>query len=81
MDMPHLILKLQSGRTEAQKAAIAEELTKAIVASAGCTEDAVSISMEDVDAKDWVETVYKPDILAQPERLYKKPGYDLLNQG
>ena len=79
--MPHLILKLQSGRTEAQKAAIAAELTKAIVASAGCTEDAVSVSIEDVDAKNWVEMVYRPDILAQSEGLYKKPGYDPFNQG
>jgi hypothetical protein len=23
-----------------------------------------------------LEKVYKPDILDQPEKLYKKPGYD-----
>ncbi len=76
--MPHLILKLQSGRTPAQKTAIAAELTRAIVASSGCTDDAVSVGIEDVEAQDWVETVYKPDILGRAATLYKKPGYNPL---
>ncbi len=76
--MPHLILKWQTGRTEAQKAAIAEELTKVIVAGAKCGEGDVSISIEDVQAEDWGEAVYKPDIMAKPDTLYKKPGYDPL---
>jgi 4-oxalocrotonate tautomerase len=76
--MPHIILKLQSGRTDTQKKAIAEELTRALVASAKCTEDAVSVSIEDVEAQDWVETVYKPDIMGRAGTLYKKPGYDPL---
>ncbi len=76
--MPHVMLKLRSGRTDAQKTAIAEELTKALVVTAECTEDAVSVSIEDVEAEDWIEAVYKPDIIARPGTLYKKPGYDPL---
>ena len=74
--MPHVIVKLQSGRSEQQKARIADEVTKALVATAICAEDAVSVCIEDVAANDWTEKVYKPDIISNSTRLYKKPGYD-----
>jgi 4-oxalocrotonate tautomerase len=73
--MPHVIVKLRSGRSEQQKARIAEEVTKAVMASANCAEQSVSVSVEDVEPGDWTEKVYKPDILGGPGKLYKKPGY------
>jgi 4-oxalocrotonate tautomerase len=74
--MPHVIVKLLSGRSEQQKAKIAAEVTKAIMATANCGEDAVSVCIEDVAASDWTEMVYQPDIIGNSARLYKKPGYD-----
>jgi 4-oxalocrotonate tautomerase len=76
--MPHVIVKLYSGRSELQKQEIAEEVAKAVMASAQCAERAVSVSIEDVEPDEWAETVYKPDIIEKPEQLYKKPGYDPL---
>ena len=76
--MPHVIVKLQSGRSEDQKAKIAEDVTQAVMASANCAESSVSVSIEDVEPNDWVEKVYEPDILAKPGTLYKKPGYNPL---
>jgi 4-oxalocrotonate tautomerase len=76
--MPHVIVKLYSGRSELQKQEIAEEVAKAVMASAQCAERAVSVSIEDVEPDEWAETVYKPDIIGKPEQLYKKPGYDPL---
>ena len=76
--MPHVIIKLLSGRSEHQKASIADEVTKAIMASTGNGADAVSVAIEDVEPGDWVETVYKPDIIGKPDELYRKPGYDPL---
>jgi 4-oxalocrotonate tautomerase len=73
--MPHVIVKLQVGRSEAQKARIAEEVARAIMASANCAEAAVSVSIEDVAAEDWAEKVYRPDIAGRSGQLYKKPGY------
>ncbi len=58
--MPHVIVKLRSGRSDAQKARIAEDVTRAIMATANCTEAAVSVGIEDVAPDAWVETVYKP---------------------
>jgi 4-oxalocrotonate tautomerase len=76
--MPHVIVKLYSGRSEQQKSQLAEQITKAVMAGAQCAEPAVSVSIEDVEPQDWLETVYKPDILGKPDKLYKKPGYDPL---
>jgi 4-oxalocrotonate tautomerase len=76
--MPHVIVKMLAGRSEQQKAKIADDVTKAIVIGANVGEDAVSVSIEDVAEGDWVERVYKPDVLGNPDRLYKKPGYDPL---
>ena len=74
--MPHVIVKLQSGRSEQQKARIADEVTKAVMATANCAEDAVSVCIEDVAANDWTEKVYKPDITGNATRLFETPGYD-----
>jgi 4-oxalocrotonate tautomerase len=74
--MPHVIVKLYPGRSEQQKNRLAEEIVKDVVAIAKCEEEAVSVAIEDVRPEDWVEMVYKPDILDNPERLYKKPGYN-----
>jgi 4-oxalocrotonate tautomerase len=76
--MPHVIVKLLAGRSEQQKAGIADAVTKAIMTSTGNGADAVSVSIEDVAASDWTEQVYKPDILGKPDTLYKKPGYNPL---
>ena len=74
--MPHVIVKLYAGRSPAQKQQIAESITQAIMASAGSSEAAVSVSIEDVDPEHWTETVFEPDIRAKPDTLYKKPGYE-----
>ena len=70
--MPHVIIKLQTGRSEQQKAKIAEEVTKAIMSGANCTEAAVSICIEDINADDWVEKVYKPDIIQKRFCAYER---------
>jgi len=73
--MPHVIVKLAAGRSEAQKANIAAEVTQAIMASAICGEDAVSVRIEEIAPEDWTEAVYKPDIIGGAGTLYKPPGY------
>jgi 4-oxalocrotonate tautomerase len=60
--MPHVIVKLYSGRSEREKTRLAEEVTKAVMATLKHAEESVSVGIEDVDPKDWTEKVYKPDI-------------------
>ncbi len=40
-------------------------------------EEAVSVAFEEINPSDWAAKVYKPDILGQPEKLYKKPAYTI----
>ncbi len=74
--MPHVIVKLLSGRSDDQKKIIADAITQAVMTTAKCKEAAVSVSLEDVEPDAWVEQVYKPDILGNWDKVYKKPGYD-----
>ncbi|NEU13368.1 4-oxalocrotonate tautomerase [Methylobacterium sp. BTF04] len=76
--MPHVIVKLYAGKSAEQKAVIADAVTMAIMASAGSSADAVSVAIEDVAPTDWVDAVYKPDIVAKAATLFKKPGYNPL---
>lgn len=71
--MPHVIVKLLSGRTDAQKQAIADEVTKAILATANKNPDTISVAIEDVAPEAWDAEVYEPDIKAQWDTLFKKP--------
>ena len=73
--MPHVIVKLWPGKSEQQKKKLASEITKAVMATLHDGEESVSVAMEEVKAADWAETVYKPEILAKRDTLYKEPGY------
>jgi 4-oxalocrotonate tautomerase len=73
--MPHVIVKLLPGRSEDQKTELANAIVQNVTSIARCEVDAVSVSFEQVSSEDWTEEVYRPDILAHPDRLYKKPGY------
>jgi 4-oxalocrotonate tautomerase len=75
--MPHVIVKLWPGKSEEQKTRLADRITKDVMAVLDYGEESVSVAIEEVNAEDWAEKVYKPDILNHPDRLYKKPGYDL----
>lgn len=74
--MPHVIVKLYSGKSQLQKQALAQAVTEAVTGALGYGEESVSIGIKDVEPKDWAEKVYKPDIIAKPDTIYKKPGYD-----
>lgn len=74
--MPHVTVKLYPGRSEEQKNRLAEQIVKDIIAVANCQEKSVSVAIEEVKPDDWAEQVYKPEILSNWEKLYKKPGYN-----
>jgi len=73
--MPHVIVKLFPGRSEQQKARLADAIVKSVMEVLNSTEDSVSVAMEDVPSEQWAEQVYLPDIQARWDQLYKKPGY------
>jgi len=74
--MPHVAIKLFPGKTEEQKVELAEAIRQSMLSIFKSTDQSISIAFEEVDTKDWLETVYKPEIEAKADKLYKKPGYD-----
>ena len=73
--MPHVIVKLWPGKSEKQKTRLAEEITKAVMTVLNYGEESISVAMEEVEPNAWMDKVYKPDILAKSDQIYKKPGY------
>jgi 4-oxalocrotonate tautomerase len=72
--MPHVIVKLWPG-SEKKKAKLSEEITKAVMTVLNYGEESVSVAMEEVDPDQWMDKVYKPDILGKSKKIYKRPGY------
>jgi len=75
--MPHVIVKLWPGKSEQQKARLAEAIAKDVMDVLDYGEESVSVAIEEVEPQDWAEKVYKPDIVNRSEKLYKKPGYTM----
>lgn len=73
--MPHVIVKLWPGKSEKQKAKLSEEVTRAVMSVLNYVEESVSVALEEVEPDQWMDKVYKPDILGKPKQIYKKPGY------
>ena len=67
--MPHVIVKTYPGRSEQQKAQLAETITQQVMAIARVGADAVSVAIEEITAKDLPEQVYRPDILGHADQL------------
>lgn len=75
--MPHVIVKLWPGKSEQQKQRLANAITDAVTDHLGYGEESVSVAFEEISAGDWKEKVYQPDILDQPDTIYKRPGYSM----
>ncbi len=74
--MPHIIVKLAAGRSQELKARLAERIVTDVVTTLNIDERSVSVAIHDVKLEEWSETVYKPEIAGNRDRLYKKPGYN-----
>jgi len=75
--MPHVIVKLWPGKSEQQKARLAEAITKDVMDVLHYGEESVSVAMEEISPEDWPEKVYRPEIVNKAASLYKKPGYTM----
>lgn len=73
--MPHVIVKLWPGTSEKRKHELASRITQAVMDTLHYGEQSVSVGFEEIAAKDWMASVFDPDIQAKSQTLYKKPGY------
>jgi len=74
--MPHVAIKLFPGKTEEQKVELTEAIRQSLLSIFKSTDESISIAFEEVQPPDWIEAVYKPEIEAKQDKLYKKPGYN-----
>ena len=75
--MPHVIVKLWPGKSDKQKQRLADAIANDVMEILNYDEESVSVAMEEVTSRDWAEKVYKADIQAKPDHIYKQPGYGL----
>jgi 4-oxalocrotonate tautomerase len=75
--MPHVIVKLWPGKSEAQKRRLARAVADDVMKTLNYGDESVSVAIEEVGADEWAEKVYRPDIVNKPDTLYKKPGYEM----
>ena len=40
-------------------------------------DESISVGFEEITPDEWAEKVYRPDIVHNAARLYKKPGYTM----
>ena len=73
--MPHVIVKLWPGKTEAQKQELTDAIVRDVTSALNCGPDSVSVAFEEVPAHDWDACVFEPDILGKWSTLTKEPGY------
>src|SRR4051812_6181039 len=75
--MPHVIVKLWPGKTEQQKPPPAKAIPGDVMKVLHYSDESVSVAVEEVEANDWGQKVYEPDIVRKADTLYKKPGYTM----
>lgn len=75
--MPHVIVKLWPGKTEAQKQRLADEIVQSVTAVLGYGPESVSVAFREVPSVDWKAEVYTPDVVETDDALYKRPGYSM----
>ena len=72
-----MIVKLWPGKSESQKARLAEKIVQDVIEALDYGEESVSIAVEEIKSSDWAKQVYEPDIKAKWDKLYKRPGYTM----
>lgn len=75
--MPHVIVKLWPGKSDQQKAHLADKIAKNVMDVLNYGEESVSVGFAEISSKDWKEKVYEPDIKNKWAKLFKKPGYEM----
>lgn len=73
--MPHIVVKLWTGRNEEIKANLAKKIADTVVEELKVDIGDVSVAIEEVNRSDWGEQVYKREI-TDNSNLYVKPDYE-----
>ena len=58
--MPHVIIKMHTGRSEEQKAQLTKTIVEDIMAILSCKEEVISVAIQDVLPSQWEEEGIRP---------------------
>ena len=75
--MPHVSVKMYPGRSEKEKAKLAEAIVQDVMDIIGAGRSSISVAIEDISPQEWKEKVYEPEIIEKSDKLYIKPGYSM----
>jgi 4-oxalocrotonate tautomerase len=75
--MPHVSVKMYPGRSEKEKAELAEAIAQDVMDIIGAGRSSISVAIEDISPQEWKEKVYEPEIIKKSGKLYIKPGYSM----
>lgn len=67
--MPYIRIKAYP-KDEATKQKVVDAINKAFVDNWGCASEAINISIEEVDPKDWEKKVVKTEIEPNTDKMY-----------
>lgn len=72
--MPHVTIKLWSGRPDDVKKKLAERLAQVVAEELGSRPGSISVAVEDIEKENWQEQIYDQEI-RNNENLYVTPDY------
>ena len=75
--MPHVSVKMYPGRSEKEKAELAEAILQDVMDIIGAGRSSISVAIEEISPQEWKEKVYEPEIIEKSDKLYIKPGYSM----
>ena len=73
--MPHVSVKMYPGRSEKQKAELAEAIAQDVMDIIGAGRSSISVAIEDIPPQERKTRVYDPEIMEKLDKLYTKIGY------
>lgn len=73
--MPHIIVKLWSGRNDEIKSKLAKRIANTVAEELNVDIGDVSVAIEEVPREKWGKKVYKAEIKNNPN-IYHKPDYE-----
>jgi 4-oxalocrotonate tautomerase len=73
--MPHVIVKLWPGTSDAQKRQLSDAIVTSVTDVLGYGAESVSVGFDEVAAADWDRVVFRPLVAGRWDSLTQKPGY------
>lgn len=73
--MPHVIVKLWPGKSEARKRELSDAIVGDVTRVLNYGDESVSVGFEEIGPDEWSARVYEPDIQDRWSSLTKRPGY------